>query len=61
MFQKLDFSIQPEVRGGPTLLGPLEKANLDHWTNSKVWTMDKVQNPVILRAIQHRHNPLGFT
>jgi hypothetical protein len=30
------------VRGAPTLLGPLERVNLNHWT------MDKVQKPSIL-------------
>jgi hypothetical protein len=34
----------------PTLLGPLERANLNHWTMSK--------NPVIPRVIHHRQKPL---
>jgi hypothetical protein len=34
MFRKLDlFPSKCEVRDTPSLLGPLERANLNHWTN----------------------------
>jgi hypothetical protein len=39
----------------PTLLGPLERGNLDHWTED--WT--KSTNPVILSVIHHRQKLLG--
>jgi hypothetical protein len=37
----------------PTQLGPLERANLNHWT------IEKVQN--FLSALHHRQNPLKHT
>jgi hypothetical protein len=57
MFQKLDlFPSSGEVRETPTLLGPLERANLNHWYRSSFHnavlsssvefrTMNKVQKP----------------
>jgi hypothetical protein len=41
----------------PTLLSPLEGANLNHWTRR--WTKSK--NAVILSIIHHHHNPLEST
>jgi hypothetical protein len=47
----------------PTLLGHLERADLNHWrpcfrkvVNSRLWT--KPRHLVILSVINHRHNPL---
>jgi hypothetical protein len=40
----------------PSQLGPLEKANLNHWLSSGRWTKSK--NPVILCVIHHRQNTL---
>jgi hypothetical protein len=57
----------PQVRGEtPTLLGPLERANLNHWTRVLYFfleyrMMDKAQNPVILSVIHHSQNPLEST
>jgi hypothetical protein len=51
MFRKLGlFLSSDEGRETPTVLGPLEGANLNHWTvcSSTVFTipeMDEVQNP----------------
>jgi hypothetical protein len=39
---------RPQVKGGkktPTQLGPLERANLNHWTNTERWI--KSRNPEI--------------
>jgi hypothetical protein len=54
MFQKLDL-FPSSGEGGektPTQLGPLERANLNHWTAPvrvtqlfNHWTMEKVQKP----------------
>jgi hypothetical protein len=47
MCWKLNLFPSHEGRETPTLLGPLERANLNHWT--KQWT--KTINPVILNVI----------
>jgi hypothetical protein len=61
-FRKLDlFPSSGKIMAVPTLLGPFERANLNHWTRPdtrlaassfrnvvflrKHWTMDKVQKP----------------
>jgi hypothetical protein len=36
MFQKLDLFLSSGERETPTLLGPLERANINHWTVNKV-------------------------
>jgi hypothetical protein len=45
-FRKLDLFLSSGEGETPTLLGPLERANLNHWTNTGWWTKSK--NPVIL-------------
>jgi hypothetical protein len=37
-----------------SLLGPLERVNLNHWA------MDCVQNSVILNVIRQRQKPFGL-
>jgi hypothetical protein len=52
-FRKVDlFPISGEDRRPRILLGPLKRANLNHWT----WT--KSINTVILSVTHHRQNPL---
>jgi hypothetical protein len=62
------------MKRGRPLLGPLERANLNHWTAENVdrlnfrcfvffWfleyrTMGRVRNPVILGVLHHRLSPL---
>jgi hypothetical protein len=47
--------LRPQVGGGgekvSTQFGPLERANINHWT----------KNPIILRAIHHSQNPIKST
>jgi hypothetical protein len=58
-FWKLDL-FPSSGRGGrtPSQLGPLERANLNHWNTGR-WTKSK--NLVILSVIHHRQNPLEST
>jgi hypothetical protein len=59
-FWKLDlFLSSGEGRETSTLLGPSERPNLNHWTNSVQWTKSK--NPVILSVIHYPQNPSDFT
>jgi hypothetical protein len=61
-FRKLDLFPSTGQEGKtPSQLGPLERANLNHWTfqNTGRWT--KSINLVILSVIHHRQNPLEST
>jgi hypothetical protein len=52
MFRKPNlFPSSGEEREISTLLGPLESANLKHWT----------RNPMTLSVIRHRQKPLDFS
>jgi hypothetical protein len=45
---------RPQVREKPILLGPLERASLNHWTTD-------VTNPIFPKVIHHRQNPIVTT
>jgi hypothetical protein len=54
-FRKLDLLPFSGVRENiPTQLGPLDRADLNHWT-------EKSKNPLILNVIHHRQNRLEST